>query len=234
MFYAHRLVAEAFLENKNNLPVVNHIDGNKLNNCVNNLEWVSYNDNAKHYHNIIKKNKKNKVTEKYTSDLKDEIWVLARDNDNYLVSSYGRVRNIKNNNILSQGPVCGYKKVRLSKNGKVKDWTVHKLVFFSFNLNKDPNDKTLIIDHIDGNKSNNNLSNLRQITISENVVSAYYNQKTNSNIKPINQFSKDGMLIATFPSSREAGRQLKLDSSSIIKCCKGKVKSVGGFIFHYA
>ena len=48
MFYAHRLVAEYFLSNPDNLPVVNHKDGNKLNNNINNLEWVSYSDNTKH------------------------------------------------------------------------------------------------------------------------------------------------------------------------------------------
>ena len=48
MFYAHRLVAEAFLINKDNLPLVNHKDGNKLNNSVDNLEWVNYSDNTKH------------------------------------------------------------------------------------------------------------------------------------------------------------------------------------------
>jgi len=45
---AHRMVAETFLKNQNNLPCVNHKDGNKQNNCVNNLEWVSYSENTKH------------------------------------------------------------------------------------------------------------------------------------------------------------------------------------------
>lgn len=44
----HKLVALAFIENKNNLPQINHIDGNKLNNEVSNLEWISNYDNMQH------------------------------------------------------------------------------------------------------------------------------------------------------------------------------------------
>lgn len=44
----HRLVAETFLLNDKNLPTVNHIDGDKNNNNVNNLEWTSYADNNIH------------------------------------------------------------------------------------------------------------------------------------------------------------------------------------------
>lgn len=48
--YIHRLVAETYIENPNNLPQVNHIDEDKSNNHVNNLEWVTNQYNAEHSH----------------------------------------------------------------------------------------------------------------------------------------------------------------------------------------
>lgn len=72
-YSVHRLVAMEFVQNPNNNPVINHKDGNKLNNNANNLEWVTQKENITHsYENELRKlkeisqyDKSGKLVKKY-------------------------------------------------------------------------------------------------------------------------------------------------------------------------
>lgn len=75
-FYVHRLVAEHFIPNPNNLPCVNHIDYNRVNNSCDNLEWCTYESNNIHSNNpalkgkrIGKYSKDGKLLEEFNSAL---------------------------------------------------------------------------------------------------------------------------------------------------------------------
>ena len=134
--------------------------------------------------------------------------------------------------MLKPSLTCGYYKVRLSKDGKITDWLIHRLVYFVFSeIDVLPKEK--IIDHIDGNKLNNSYKNLRLTTVSENVNSALYNTKTNSSCKKVEQLTLIDEHIQYFDSVAQAARELKLDSSTISKVCRGVNKSHGGFHFKY-
>lgn len=70
-FAVHRIVANAFIPNPNNYSEVNHIDSNKTNNCVENLEWVDSSQNKKHaYQKQENKTCRGKMVEQYS--LQDE------------------------------------------------------------------------------------------------------------------------------------------------------------------
>lgn len=108
-FYAHRLVAIHFIPNPNNLPQVNHIDGDKFNNHVDNLEWVSRIENMCHANKNI--NKTSIYTSVYWSVPKSK-WVseIGINNKSIRLGTFdneenaydARVQYEKDNNIINK------------------------------------------------------------------------------------------------------------------------------------
>ena len=82
----HRLIAETFIPNPYNLPQVNHKDGNKLNNTIENLEWVSNSENTKHaYDNNL-----------YHFNGKNSYPVVLYDKDYNYIKTYRSIRALCN------------------------------------------------------------------------------------------------------------------------------------------
>ena len=105
----HRLVAQAFIPNPNNLPFVNHKDEMKCNNCVNNLEWCDpkYNANYGTRNDRLRKSNGRKVAQ-YTLDGE---FVKIWDS----VSSIAQFYGIKTTAPISR--VCRHMKGRLTYKG---------------------------------------------------------------------------------------------------------------------
>ena len=102
---------------------------------------------------------------------KEEVWKTMPGYDKYMISDRGEVKSLKFNKerLLKQASGNSrYLRVVLWKEGKQKSFRVHVLVVMAF-LGHVPCGMRLIVDHIDGNKMNNNLSNLQLITQRENA-----------------------------------------------------------------
>ena len=178
--------------------------------------------------------------------MREEIWKdIEGWEGKYQVSNMGNVKSLErtvwngrgyfktSERILKPGKDRdGYLIVQLSKEGKVKACKVHRLVSQAFIPNPDNLPQ---VNHIDENKENNHVDNLEWVTCRENANHGTRNQRVaEKESKPIIGIDKVTGLIVEFQSAREAERQLGINNSSIIKCCKGKrYKSCGGFQWYY-
>lgn len=122
----------------------------------------------------------------------------------------------------------GYIQVALTKNGKGKTFNVHRLVAETFL----PNPLKLTqVNHIDGDKTNNNISNLEWCTQKENINHAYGTGLIK--VKKVIQYDKNLKVVSRYNSTKEASKKTRIDRSSITRCCNGIRKTAGGFTWKY-
>ena len=85
----HRLVAEAFIPNPENKPHINHIDGNKTNNFLENLEWATVSENALHSHRVLRHKSVNPTLGKFGKNHHNSKIVLQIKDGKIIAKFYG-------------------------------------------------------------------------------------------------------------------------------------------------
>ena len=152
----------------------------------------------------------------------------------YQISNKGRVKSLYKGSERILRPVIdkhGYMFVYLYNDNVRKYFKLHRLVAQAFISN--PNNLNEV-NYKDENKLNNCVENLEWMRHIDNCNYGTRNERiTGRPSIAILQYSKSGEFIKEWPSSREVKRVLGIDNSHIIACCKGKLKSSGGFIWKY-
>ena len=97
----------------------------------------------------------------------NEVFVPIRGFENYLISNQGRCWNTRTKRFVGCDDGNGYIKVGFQKDGRTQNFKIHRLVMLHFGPPQ-PEDKREV-DHIDRDKSNNRIENLRWVNSSENA-----------------------------------------------------------------
>ena len=171
-----------------------------------------------------------------------EIWKDIKGFEGmYQVSNMGNVKSLNYNHTNESKMLIplkrkdGYLKVRLYKNKGYGTFFVHRLVAETF-IKKVPN--KIIINHKDGNKSNNRVNNLEWCTQKENVNHAYkigrkkltrYYGRT----RIVGQYDLNNNLIKIWETLSDIEKELGFDDSAIWCCCNNKTKKSYNFIWKY-
>lgn len=169
----------------------------------------------------------------------------------YQVSNLGRVKsldkNIKvkirnQNSVIKRGKILkpnnnnnsGYYKITLSKNGISKVFSVHRLVAETFISN--PQNKPCV-NHIDGNKLNNDINNLEWTTAKENTIHAFKNGFCENMIKSLSkkvkQYDENFNLLKEWSSFHEIERETGMSATYICRVCKNQNKAYN-FYWRYS
>lgn len=221
-FRLHDLVAMHFVENHNKYKHVIHIDGNYKNCSADNLAWVAFK------HKILKP--KNDI-----QDTPNEQWKFIPNTNNlYKVSSLGRVFSLKRGKFIKPTmPKGGYCSFNISVNSHVRLGRIHRLVAEAFIPNPD---RLPCIDHINGDRTDNSVTNLRWCTHVQNANNPNTKPKTKDNKKtyrrPVAQI-EDGVVIQKYESINKASIMNGFSKSAIYRCCLGYSKTHKGFSWKF-
>lgn len=150
----------------------------------------------------------------------------------YSVSDKGEIRKDTTNYILSQSKQQDYCHVTLNIKGKQKRMRVHRLVAEAYIDN--PENKPYV-NHIDGNRSNNIVSNLEWVTPAENIQHAVNTGLMRSGVaRAVIQYDLKGNQMMTFTSATEAARQIGGSQEHITQCCKRQRETDHDYQWRYA
>lgn len=179
-------------------------------------------------------------------------WIIGF-NGLYKVSNLGRIYSVKRHdrlNRLKGGKFIkirknhnGYCIVSLNKDGAQHTFLLHRLVAQAFLNNPH---KKAEVDHINGDKSDNSVDNLRWCSRIENINNPITYSKMSDNAKknPVSgiknpfskrvaQYSTDGIFICEYESTGIVSLKTGVSIHSIQRCALGKRKNGGGFIWKY-
>lgn len=136
----------------------------------------------------------------------DEMWKQIPDLPGYSVSNRGRVKKDSTGQIMVLSKNGGYCRITISKH-------VHRLVAQAF-LDPPKEEGQCWVDHIDGNRSNNDVSNLRWVTPSENALSYGYHARIKNKKRKVRATHLDGRTIL-FESRQAAAEYFGCSDSEI-------------------
>ena len=225
-FNIHNIVAETFLKKPEKEKfVVNHKNENKLDNNLDNLEYISYRENTMYSMTSSRTKNTNMFN---LEDFKD-----IPSYTNYMVSKKGEVysKSIKRLSCVTTLP-NGYKKIKLKADDKkYKDIYVHVIVAMTY-LNYIPSNNKIVVNHINGKKGDNNLENLEIITQKENML---HSIKINNHkiFRRSVYYIDEHETKIIYTSAKEASKKTGIDNSSILKSCKSIDKKAGNIKWYY-
>jgi len=171
--------------------------------------------------------------DEHEGDLPNEKW-LSLPEGKYFISSEGRYK-YPSGKITYGNDFNGYLVVVRKCNNKEVTSCVHALVAEMFIRKRNDGE---VVNHIDGNRSNNKLENLEIVTSSENTKHAIKigltdYSKRSFNRRAVLQFSKNNEFIKEYRSAADAEKETSICDTGITRVCKGKGSTSGGFIWKY-